>query len=351
MGFLHGRSQRWVGALLLTAAMYNGQAQGAPITSVATSGCLQGTFIQLVEANRQWTKDQWAALFDDFEKLRIRSVVLQWSVIDNEAFYASRRFKASANPVVDWIMALAQDRQIDVMVGLSHQSNHWTRITQANERQAYLKEQIERVAVTAGELTPVVTKYQSFKGWYISEEIDDQNWVGDDQNDAMQSYLFQTTTLLRGLTPKAVLGVSAFANKTTTPGDLGMFWHHMLAKVKGLDIIYFQDGIGVHKLTLELLPDYYAAMHKALSTHKRELRPVVELFEQTSGDPVATGEFKAVPATLERVQKQLQVASKYGVQRIAFSVPEYLSMQTTPDAATAFKAYRAYMEQNKLACR
>jgi hypothetical protein len=342
--------KKWMGGVLLSAAMLNGQAVSAEAAS-ATAGCLQGTYIQLSEANRHWTKDQWKALFEDFKKLQIHSVVLQWSVIDNEAFYESRRFKASANPVIDWIMELAQDHQIEVMVGLSHQSNHWTRIAQPDERQGYLREQIERVAVTAGELAGTVAKYRSFRGWYISEEIDDQNWVNDSDNNAMQSYLFQTTTLLRGLTPKAVLGISAFANKTTKPEELGMYWNHMLSKVKGLDIIYFQDGIGVHKLTLEQLPAYYNVMHRTLSNHKRELRPVVELFEQTSGEPISTGEFKAVPAPLERVVTQLKLAANYGVQRIAFSVPEYLSTQTTADAAAAFKEYQSFMDQNKMNCQ
>ena len=122
---------------------------------------------------------------------------------------------------------------------------------------------------------------------------------------------------------------------------VGKFWDGMLRSVRGLDILYFQDGIGVHKLSLEKLPQYYGALRIATDRHKRQMRPVIELFEQTGGQPIAAGAFAAVPAPVARVARQIEIANRYAGMITIFSVPEYMAPGGGAAAAEAFTAYAA----------
>lgn len=349
--FLNGLA-RWACAFLLIANLQAAAAATPKDNGVAASaGCLQGTFIQLVSDNWSWPKERWEQLFAQLDDLKIGKVIVQWSVIDGQALYPSRNFKATGQPVLEWILSLADKYQMSVMVGLAHQSNHWEIVGNADQRSAYLVKELGRVAQSVDELVPIVAGHKSFAGWYISQEIDDLNWKDQASNNDLRSFLFQTTTLLKTVTPKAKVGVSAFANNATAPEEIGAFWNRMLAQVKNLDIVYFQDGIGVHKLDLTNLPAYYKAMNTVAVNNKREMVPVIELFVQTGGMPINDNPFTATAAPLERVLDQIALAGAYSSNHVVFSVPEYLSSFKDLPAQEAFEKYTAHIKEKGLSCK
>jgi len=317
---------------------------------VSSSGCLQGTFIQLVDENRSWPKQRWQELFAQLDALKIKQLIVQWSVIDGQAFYKSSSFKPAEQPVLDWIMSLADERRMNVMVGLTHQSSHWKMVGNADQRPKYLTDELGRIAQNVDEIHELVKGHPSFGGWYISQEIDDLNWKEETSNEQLKSFLFQTTMLLKTVTPQAKIGISAFANSATAPQEIESFWSHILKQVPNLDTVYFQDGIGVHKLSLSTLPAYYSAMKSAVAANKREMVPVVELFMQTSGLPVNDGAFAATPAPLSRVLEQVTLAEAHASKHVAFSVPEYLSYMNGQAARDAFNSYIDYMKSKGLPC-
>lgn len=317
-----------------------------------SEGCLGGTFIQLVDANKDWSYERWQQLFAEMEQLRIKQIVLQWSVIDDQAFYRSKSFRSTPEPVIEWIMEFAARSGMQVTLGLSHQTSHWQMVSDKDSRKKYLSQQIERVARTAGELADVVAKHRSFAGWYLSEEVDDINWVEQSANEELRSYLLQATSLLKTISPDAPVGISAFANEKTSAKQLELFWSHMLGRVPALDVVYFQDGVGVHKLSLDRLPEYYEAMARAAASQKKELRPVIELLNQTSGMPINDGPFAASPAPLERIFQQLEIANRVAGkgQHVVFSIPEYLSSLGGNAAHAAFGNYLDAMRTKQLRC-
>ncbi|RYZ41791.1 DUF4434 domain-containing protein [Noviherbaspirillum suwonense] len=343
---------QWLGLILMLVTSQHGLAAGGSQTEAVSRppACLQGTFIQLVDENRTWPRTQWESLFKQFQELKINRIVLQWTVIDGQAFYPSHNFKSATEPVVEWIMSLADTHGMEVMVGLTHQSNHWDIVGKAEQRPKYLAEELARIAQAVDELGPLVTTHKSFRGWYISQEVDDLNWMDDVSNESLRSFLVQASTLLKTLTPRATIGVSAFANKATAPQELELFWSRMLARVQNLDTIYFQDGIGVYKLDLAVLSAYYNAMHTAAKTNKREMMPVIEIFEQTSGMPLNNNAFSAKSAPLERILRQVSEAENYSAKHIAFSVPEYLSSMKDGSTRQAYDDYISYMREKKIVC-
>lgn len=300
--------------------------------------CLQGGYIQLLDSDSWRSELEWRKLFESLIQLNIKYVVVQWSALDHRPYYRAVPVAAAPDMPLESIMRLASASGMRVLVGLSHDPAYWTRVGRP-DRRAYLVERLRINQRRANELREIVIHYPSFSGWYISEEIDDINWNSQLDKVAISNYLGELSNHLRKLTPKNEIGVSGFVNRHTEPNTLRDFWIDLLASAPAIDHVYFQDGIGVNKLTIAELPRYYAAMLEATTAAGRELVPVVEAFRQTAGPPVSPGEFRAGPTTLERLSEQIGIANRYAVRHVLFGVPEYLTPAGGVEAAMLYRNY------------
>jgi hypothetical protein len=305
--------------------------------------CLQGTYIQLISSNGNWDEAAWSRQFKALRDLQIDNLIVQWTVYDDMAFYRSGQFRPTPMPPLETLLDLADSAGMRVMVGLSHDSGYWTRIRQADKR-SYLIERLRKNITVAAELQPLVLKHKSFAGWYISEEIDDVHWNGREARAALLNYLQQLSTYLHTATPGAAIGISGFGNKQTRPAELERFWTALLRRASAIGIVYFQDGIGVGKLTLDVLPQYYDAIRNAAQANKREFVPVIEAFRQVSGEPISEGPFAAAPPDLQRLLRQLELARQFSTRNVAFGVPEYLMTAGGPAASQAYAEYLRHMQ-------
>jgi Domain of unknown function (DUF4434) len=301
---------------------------------------LQGTFVQLLSRHGDWSRGDWERLFDCFHELRLSLIVVQWSVYDDIAFFPSPAHQTVPNPPLQTILQLAEQHGMQVLVGLSGRSDYWQRIGRdVGQTQAYLGMLMQRAADTAVRAAPLVTRYPSFAGWYLSEEVDDLNWQEPRARKALFQYLNALGSRLRSITPEARIAVSGFANAQTHPQSIEAFWNELLLRAPALDLVLFQDGVGAGKLQLEQVPAYLDAVGHAVRMHKRELRTVVEVFRQTNGPPLTQQPFEAVPASLESIQRQLEMAAAHSSGNLAFGIPEYLCPLGGPQAAQLFERY------------
>jgi hypothetical protein len=306
---------------------------------------LQGTFLQLTQSHGTWTRAQWEALFADLRTLRMRRIVVQWSLHDGTAFYPSQRHRAVERPPLPLLLELADRDQMQVVIGLAADSGYWTSITRDADRvEVYLRRLRLRSEGVAAELAPLARAHASFAGWYVTEEVDDVNWLEPARRALLAGYLRDLTAKLKALTPGAPVAVSAFSNARCDPEALEAFWKALLAAAP-VDAVLFQDSVGALKLTLGHLPLYLDTMQRAVEGSGRRLGVVVELFEQVGGEPLDRGPFKAVPAAPERVQKQLAlVAGRGAAGTLAFTVPDYMRPELGPQAARLWDDYRARQE-------
>jgi hypothetical protein len=137
----------------------------------------------------------------------------------------------------------------------------------------------------------------------------------------------------------ASVGVSGFSNAHCDPATLEAFWRELLSGTN-IDVVFFQDGVGAHKLELTYLPLYLAAMNRAVAGSGRVLSIITELFDQVEGPPVTEGAFRAVPTDMDRLAQQLTLASKAATAGIfAFSVPDYMVPAAGPAAKRLFSEY------------
>ena len=303
---------------------------------------LSGTFLQLLTEHRTWPEAQWVRLFDAFRRLSLSQVILQWVMSDGQSFFAPNLAGSVRSPL-QMILELAESTNIQVIIGLAHDSDYWLRVTQPSTAVArYLADRESRIVQLVTQIAPLSGKYRSFAGWFMNEEIDDINWHEPTVTSVLHSYLQRVSDYLHLALPAVPVAISGFSNAHGKPAQLETFWRELLSAAPAISTVLFQDGIGARKLTFENLPQYLRAVRAATDANGRQLWSVVELFEQTGGAPLDSGEFRAIAAPFSRVAAQLQVEAECATALIAFSVADYL-LTPTRRAADLLSSYLEYI--------
>ncbi|MBV8819149.1 MAG: DUF4434 domain-containing protein, partial [Acidobacteriaceae bacterium] len=89
---------------------------------------ISGTYFQLLAKHAEWSDGQWKELFESLTSIGVRSLVLQWTVLDGAALYPSGHFNAVPNAPLEKVLAAADAAHIDVLVGLVQESEYWKKI-------------------------------------------------------------------------------------------------------------------------------------------------------------------------------------------------------------------------------
>jgi hypothetical protein len=294
-----------------------------------------------LSVSQQWTAPRLNRLFLDFKRLGLSTIIIQRSVVGTKAFYASHAFESMQEPPLEAILQYADEFGLTVRVGLAEDPEFWDRIKLASppdEVETYLRSLRERSLNAARELVPVVSRHRSFGGWFVTEEVDDVNWLQAERRVLLHEHLRDLAETLRSELWASV-AISGFSNAHCAPSTLEAFWRDIVDGT-GIDLVLFQDGIGAHKLEVASAGQYLAAMKRAAIGSGRALSVVVELFDQVAGPPVSNAPFRAVATGIDRLTQQLSLArdaSTVGI--IAFSVPDYMVPGAGPSALQLFTDY------------
>lgn len=300
---------------------------------------LRGTFLQLTSAHGEWTTQNWRSLFDTLAKLELEEIIVQWVAFDHAVFYRSATFDSVPNPPLETLLQLADEYSMRVRLGLSADSQFWLKVDRSAQLiETYFRRRIAANEVLIRELTPVVARHRSFAGWYLSDELDDVSWQDPAKRKVLVAYLRELCANLRRRTPQQSIALSLFSNGAMAPGSLADFAADLMEQAH-IDTLLFQDGIGAGKLSLDELSIYLEALRSATKSRPFSLELVIELFQQTESSRDSEEAFRAAPAPIERIQRQLAVAAQHGLATIAFSVPDYLNPQNSPEQQALFEAY------------
>jgi hypothetical protein len=268
-------------------------------------------------------------------------IVVQWTVSGKAAYYPSRQFRSGPMPPLGALLDLADESGMRVLIGLAHEPNYWAQIGEDPAQvERHLRDLRSRSLQAARELAPLVARRKAFEGWYLSEEIDDLNWRDPARRAVLATHLRAFTSELRTVDARARIAISGFANAGTDLASLEALWVSLLSDTPELGIVLFQDGVGVGKLSLDELAPVLGAVKRAADGRARELRVVVEVFRQTAGAPIDQQHFAAEPAPLNRIRRQMAIASAFSSSLLAFSVPDYMRAEGPPPMTQLFDQYR-----------
>ena len=303
------------------------------------------TFIQFTADNATWPQSRWETLLDGLRQTGVNRLVVQWTVLGDTSFFKRVTKRGPSFDVLETVADAAQARGMTLILGLDCDSRWWERIATVPESlSAYLETLLARRLETAQALSAMFAGRPCLQGWYVSEEIDDVNWLEESKRAPLASYLKRLRSGLEKLDPGRRTWISSFANGKMSPGAFHDFLAALLSK-SGIDGLLFQDGVGAGKLKPSEARLYMESACLAARESKAAFMPIVEIFEQTSGPPIDDKPFQARPAPLVRVLAQLKLAGDFGQDGIAaFSMPEYASPVAGPEALTLYLQYRKYLD-------
>jgi len=315
-----------------------------PVQAQTPPPRFEATFLQPLRDHGAWPPEHWERLFDDLAALGVREVVVQWS-----AYGATRFFEPQGDaggdsvPLIEKLLPLAQARAMTLRLGLVHDEDWWGKITRSPEVvEVYLKRLELDSLRLAGALHARFKDSPAFGGWYLPQELDDVNWNGP-RRALVVEHVRALREGLRRIDPSRDAGISGFVNGFLDPAACRE-WLRELTAASGMELFFLQDGVGVRKLTLDELPVYLEAAARGVAQGGGTLRPVVEIFTQTHGEPLDKEPFQAEPAAMSRVAGQLAVAGRFAPKGItAFSLPEYARPSGGPLQAAFHAAYRQYL--------
>lgn len=289
--------------------------------------------------HRDWPEERWRRLFDRLADLRLEELYLQWSEVDGQAVITV--------PVLQTVLGLAAQRGIRVWIGLAADTGFGRRILEEPRAVAvYLARLRAAGREVALRLAPAWRGQDAVAGWYIPEEIDDRNWQELARRRLLVDHLAALASELSQIAPELPVAVSGYTGAWLDPATLAALWSEIFAAAS-LDLLLFQDGLGVGRMRSADVEQYLSALRSAAVRSNRGFAVVVEVFRQKSGTSLDDRPFQAAPAPFERILDQLVLAGRYGGGGlVAFSVPEYMTPEAGAAARELSLRYRRWLRKS-----
>lgn len=223
----------------------------------------------------------------DWEKLGVRRLLVQWTVVDDLAFTPGTSLTPGAR-MPDWERIGKQPWASEVIVGLAG------RFDERGAR-SQLEGLVQLSAQVARTPPPV-----NVAGYYFPIEID-PTWTE----------AYRLRTLLSQL-PRP-LWISVYDSANVGPEELAQSLTEWLPPDVG---VFFQDGVGVHAREAYVARHYANVLVRRLG--KDRVRLIAEAFRPKEG-----GGFR--PATLDELRPQLAAYQGYAIY--LFEGPRYVPSQ------------------------
>lgn len=268
---------------------------GLMLAAVVLAGCAVKA-VPPIEGLVWQIDNDTTELHGDWQKLGVRRLLVQWTVVDGLAFVPGTDLPPGAK-MPDWPRIASQPWAQEVIVGLAGKFDE--RGARAN------LEQLVQLSAQVAKTPPPGVKVA---GYYFPIEID-PTW--------MEAGKLRT---LLPLLPKP-LWISVYDSANVGPEELAQNLMEWLPPDVG---VFFQDGVGVHAREAYVARHYANVLARRLG--RERVRIIAEAFRPKEG-----GGFR--PATLAELRPQL--AEYEGFPIYLFEGPRYVTSQMVQELAAA----------------
>lgn len=281
---------------------------------------------------------QWEGKIREMAELGLKYLVLLSVALDSKTYYPSSdypRHPLECDDPLETALSTADRYGLKFFMSNGFFGN-WRDFSIVSDPAAMVR----RVKAME-ELVKNYGHHPSFYGWYWPNESCMEPYF---HTDYIQ-YVNACSRKARELTPQAKVLIAPYGTRNVVPDDV------LTRQLDGLDvdIIAYQDEVGVLKSTAEETPRYFERLRQV---HDRVARIAlwadVELFA-FEGEPYRT---PAIAATFSRILRQLESVSPY-VETVL--VYQYQGMMDRPGSVPfsdhtgtveLYTAYRQWLEQN-----
>jgi hypothetical protein len=276
----------------------------------------------------RFTAEQWRTLIRDMYDLGMEYLVMLSVAYDGKTYYPSTLLPQHNFECEDPLEAvLSEADNCGVKFFVSNDYWHdWQKVENAmkDEKIWLLRERgMEEIAAK-------YSHHKSFYGWYYPNE----SQINGILDDLSISYANRCSAIAHSLTPKAPTMIAPYGTQFFKYDEKYIRQLEML----DIDIIAYQDEVGVEKITPEETKKHYEALYLMHTKAARSrLWADIELF-------AFEGEIYRSPgiaAPFERVLRQLEAVSPYVEHILCY---QYVGLMNRP-GTSAFAGHRESTEK------
>ncbi|MFC4047842.1 DUF4434 domain-containing protein [Dactylosporangium siamense] len=276
---LYNADQFWVEINGACATSCTPTASAAPVNlDPSGAGRLNGSFIQpaLVDT---WSNATLNAELAAMKAKHMSHVVLQWTANSYDKGLGGQRsavfptsqsgyVRSTNTDVVARLLAAANATGMEVYIGLQVSDQWWN--VYANDAN-WINNEVATATALARELAGKYRSNASFKGWYLSFEIDNVHFGTQTAEDNVSNLLGSITNELRSIDNTLPIAISPFYNAVDTvlygwqsPSTWASMWGRLLQRFN-IDIIALQDGVGAGHASAATVGEWFSAMRDAMN--------------------------------------------------------------------------------------
>jgi len=298
-------------------------AQGDPTAEGATPDHITGVFLYWAGPLVGDGLREWGERLAFLRRLRIDTLIVQFSVIEGTAYYSSSRLPRAAAETdpTGTLLTVAEGAGFAVHLGVATDEKRWWEIPyRPADLPGYVEEEAGRNVAIAQELIARYGESPALAGIYLSHEIHlGDEWAGDNLPHLAELFNRMTEGVKRAAPHLAVSTAPFFSLRGTIEQYEGR-WREFL-EATHLDILMLQDGVGCERhITVDNMVPYYASLAQACRASGVEFWSDLELFDLNPPKIVSP----------ERVAVQLTREAPYVSKIVAYSLADL-----TPEFAAA----------------
>lgn len=315
---------------LLTCTLYGTRQAASTEKQVNTQAdLLTASFLVLGEKAQSRSAAEWLQLLSDMRKDGITEVIIQWLQYDQSPDEYLTYLKK--------ILAASRQVEMKVVVGLSMSSDWWTS-RRMSER--FLEQEYQKTIGIADQAHRHLKDHPGFVGWYIPFELEAQP-LDLSKQQRLTLFYRKVSRHLKRLSPQSFVAISGYKQSSLPEQFNAAQWWQELLRSTDIQRLYFQDGYGVHRESpLATSNQLLAELERKEVTKTNHLWVVIEAFQEVGSQPSNEKNFRAVPASINRLCKQIRQARALGLPITLYSYDDYLYSQDSSEAIELLRQWR-----------
>ena len=266
----------------------------------------------------RFTVEQWETKIREIADVGMQYLVLMATALYYRAFYRTSIFapwQLTCPDPLGAVLSAADKHGIRFFIGAGFYGD-WQSATTISDPVA-MKRRLQAIE----DLTTLYGHHASFYGWYWPDEAEIHPYYAQEYI----SYVNACSSLARKLTPEALILIAPYGTRYAVADDK---YVRQLDEMD-VNIIAYQDEVGVQKSKVTQTPAYYETLRRAHDrSQKAKLWADVEIFE-FQGEVYRS---PAMPGPFDRILRQLEAVSPWVDEVLVY---QYQGMMNKP-GSTAF---------------
>lgn len=287
----------------------------------------------------QFAAEQWDAKVKEIADIGMKYLVLMATAVYYRAFFRTPiypQWKLACEDPLEAVLSAADKYQVKFFVGAGFYGDWESDSTiQDPVAQKYRLQAMTEIAERYGH-------HASFYGWYWPDEA----YIHPYYSDAFIAYVNSLSRRARQLKPEARILIAPYGTREARADDR----YVRQLDAMDVDIVAYQDEVGVRKSKVTETAGYFEALRKAHNaSRKAKIWADVEIFE-FEGEVYKSA---LMPAPFDRVRRQLEAVSPWVDEILVY---QYLGLMNrpgshafagSPASTRLYTDYRAWLEARR----